>query len=104
MTQNRAALELLVGCLPEWMSDAACKYEAPDLFFPEGYGKEPREKTERAIAICNRCPVKQACFDYSLATRQRHGTWGGVDERTRAKLLIGKRRMQAERRRQERAS
>lgn len=91
MTQNRAALEILAGVIPDWVTDAVCRTADPGLFFPEGYGKEPAEKTARAIAMCNQCPCKQACFDYSMSTSQRWGVWGGVDERTRGHLLVSQR-------------
>ena len=66
-----------------WTRDAACAACDPDLFFPA-------ERRDPAIGdakrVCAGCPVQADCLDYSLATRQEHGIWGGVDEWERAAL------------------
>jgi WhiB family redox-sensing transcriptional regulator len=66
------------------MRDAACAACDPDLFFPD-------ERRDPAIGdakrVCAGCPVQAECLGYSLATRQQHGIWGGLDEWDRADLL-----------------
>jgi WhiB family redox-sensing transcriptional regulator len=72
-----------VGIVIEWMSDALCATTAPDAFFPEG-----NESAAIAKAICARCPVKQKCLDYAVATRENEGVWGGLTPPERRKLWI----------------
>ena len=61
-----------------WMVDAACADADPSLFFV-AHGKPASE----AKAICAGCPVREACLDYALQTKERHGIWGGLSERQR---------------------
>jgi hypothetical protein len=61
----------------------------PDLWFSDvleteggraklSYIKEMIENTQQAVAICNTCPVKQACFDEGMKPENiDHGIWGG---------------------------
>jgi hypothetical protein len=69
----------------EWMDLALCATTAPDAFFPEG-----NESAAIAKAICARCPVKQECLDYAVATRENEGVWGGLTPSERRKLWIRK--------------
>jgi len=72
-----------------WTRDAACVAGDPDLFFPV----ERRDPVVgEAKRVCASCPVQAECRDYSLATRQEHGIWGGLDEWERASLLARQRR------------
>ena len=77
--RNRAA------CGPQpWMWDAACASAEPDLFFP----REQRDPKNRdAKRVCARCPVRDQCLEYSLATREEFGIWGGLDEWERRSIL-----------------
>jgi len=43
-------------------------------------------ETQQAKAICARCPVRQPCLAYALATGQAYGIWGGYDEEERRVL------------------
>lgn len=65
----------------DWRHHAACREEKPDLF----YG----DKGDDALAkdTCQICPVRQACLDWALETKEPHGVWGGLDERERRALL-----------------
>ena len=38
-------------------------------------------EAQQAKAVCARCPVRQPCLDFALATGQEFGIWGGYDER-----------------------
>lgn len=42
--------------------------------------------------ICDGCPIRQACLDYALTTRQEGGVWGGLLEQERLRLLNPKTR------------
>ena len=59
-----------------WMSDAACKPEDHDLFFPEsttGPGTYAR-----ARRICARCPVRDECAEYAITHAMTAGLWGSM--------------------------
>lgn len=70
----------------DWQEDAACRDESIDLFFgPDG--ERPtvrREREAKALAICARCPVVEACSRHALALPENHGVWGGTTEHDRA--------------------
>jgi hypothetical protein len=53
------------------------------------------EAVARAKAICADCPVRSACFEFGIATRQE-GIWGGTTTAERAVLRRWRRRQQAE--------
>ncbi len=65
----------------EWRSRAACRDVDTAVFFPE---------TETGVAVakamCATCPVREACLDFALSTRQDDGVWGGLDENERRRL------------------
>jgi len=42
---------------------------------------------QKAIEICDQCPVKRLCFEESIENREPHGVWGGVSEVDRQKIL-----------------
>jgi WhiB family redox-sensing transcriptional regulator len=73
-----------------WQEEAACRGEDTALFFAPNYFEKRAEKDARealAKAICARCPVREACLDYALRTREPHGVWGGHNEFERRQLL-----------------
>lgn len=85
----------------KWREEAACRDKPVDLFFPavskihdrfNEYGREAMEAIAKAKAICATCPVSGACLDYALKLPEKHGLWGGLDERQRAKLRKSRRR------------
>jgi WhiB family transcriptional regulator, redox-sensing transcriptional regulator len=63
-----------------WRRRAACRHVDTELFFPVGRGSRAMAETQQAKAICARCPVRQPCLAYALATGQAYGIWGGYDE------------------------
>ncbi|HEY9249373.1 MAG TPA: WhiB family transcriptional regulator [Rariglobus sp.] len=65
---------------PDW-TGALCAQTDGNLWFPD-FG----EPTRTARAICERCPLQDACLDYALTRGERFGVWGGVSERDRRKL------------------
>ena len=64
----------------EWRMSAACRSAEPELFFPVSAGGRSAAETERAKAVCARCPVRRECLQFALATRQAYGIWGGMSE------------------------
>ena len=75
-----------------WLSDAACIGEDPELFFPIGVSAPAAEQTQRAKRICRRCSVRAECLEWSLATYQDAGVWGGLDEEERREIRRARRR------------
>lgn len=76
-----------------WRSDALCRGVETDLFFPAGeLGEEPVQQAEAAKAVCMRCPVRQECLEYALATDQPFGVWGGTTEAERRSIRRRRRR------------
>lgn len=70
-----------------WMSDGACQYVAPDLWFPAN-----REDSVPALAICAVCPVVRACREYAIESGQRWGTWGGLSQNELRKISVARNR------------
>lgn len=65
-----------------WMDHGKCVGRSPDIFFPSsGMG------VDRARKICRECDVQEACLEYALCNRIKHGVWGGRSERERRRLL-----------------
>ena len=70
-----------------WRQQAACRGIDPAVFYPD-----LEEPAHGAKAICIGCPVRQACLEWALATREKEGVWGGCDERDRRRILRQTRR------------
>lgn len=80
-----------------WAEQAACIGLDPELFFPVGTSEQALEQTRRAKAVCDACPVRDACLRWSLDTCQDAGVWGGLDEEERRAIRRQRRRAVAER-------
>ena len=67
----------------DWSEGAACLCEEPELFFPIGNTGPALMQIEEAKAVCNRCPVIDACLSFALEFGHDTGVWGGLtaDER-----------------------
>lgn len=65
----------------DWKADAACRDLDLDLFFPDS-----ESDSGPALAVCAECPVREACLDFALRTRQNDGVWGGHTETERRRL------------------
>jgi predicted Fe-S protein YdhL (DUF1289 family) len=75
-----------------WISGAKCIGEDPELFFPMGPPSLVTAQTARAKAVCEGCPVRDDCLEWSLVTAQDAGVWGGLDEDERRELRRMRRR------------
>jgi WhiB family redox-sensing transcriptional regulator len=73
----------------DWQFDGACNGIDPESFFlePKSRGKDKRSVEQKAIAICNTCPVKQKCLDHALKVPEMFGVWGGMTEDQRQVLI-----------------
>jgi WhiB family redox-sensing transcriptional regulator len=69
-----------------WRDRAACLGENPELFFPDGNTSPARLQTEKAKAVCRRCPVVEACLKWAMQSGQDAGVWGGLSESERRTL------------------
>ncbi|MGH9155841.1 MAG: WhiB family transcriptional regulator [Acidimicrobiales bacterium] len=76
----------------DWRAQAACRNRDVEIFFPTGDGEDAAAP---AKAICATCPVRAACLEWALDTRQEEGVWGGLSETDRRRLR--RRRQAAER-------
>ncbi len=74
----------------DWRLDAACRDLDTAIFFPES-----DEQADTAKAVCASCPVREACLEFALITRQDDGVWGGLDENERKR--VRRRRQEAAR-------
>lgn len=76
----------------DWRQDSACRDVDTAVFFPE-----TDDEAGPALAHCAACPVRDACLEFALLTRQDDGVWGGMTETERRRLR--RRRQEAARRR-----
>jgi len=65
----------------DWKSDAACRGIDTGIFFPDS-----EADAGIALEVCATCPVRQACLDFALRTRQDDGIWGGHTEAERRRM------------------
>lgn len=70
-----------------WRTQARCRGVDPEVFHP---GED--EDASEAKAICAACPVREACLEYAISTREKFGVWGGLDARERRRLIRQRRR------------
>jgi WhiB family redox-sensing transcriptional regulator len=66
---------------PDWQTHGLCLDYDPTLWFPTRGAHY-----QRAVDICNRCPVRDQCLQYALDNSIKFGVWGGKSERQRRAL------------------
>lgn len=71
----------------QWRSKAACQGLDPDIFYPLS-----DEDGDEAKAVCDVCPVREACLEHALGYREKEGVWGGATERERRRIIRQRRR------------
>ena len=81
----------------DWVHRARCKEEDPELFFPIGTTGPAATQIAAAKAICMLCEVRMECLEWSMATGQDAGVWGGLSEEERRALRRARRRGEAAR-------
>lgn len=66
-----------------WRDRAHCRSEGSEMFFIElRRGESPngiKERKEKAIGVCQSCPVTIECLTYAVLNDERWGIWGGVN-------------------------
>ena len=78
---------------PDWVNDAACRGKPIDWFYPEA---RAGQAAPEARALCEECPVKAECFNYSMEAANGFGLWAGLSPGGR-KAVRAQRRLEAER-------
>ena len=69
----------------DWRLDALCaQVSIAEFHVDKGEGSV--EAINFAKKICNLCPVKSACLDFSIRVGDAFGIWGGLPPRERSKL------------------
>jgi WhiB family transcriptional regulator, redox-sensing transcriptional regulator len=80
-------MDVVVGT---WWEHAVCRGQDAAYFFAPSYFEKRAEKQAReavAKALCVRCPVREPCLEFALASRDPHGVWGGLNEMERRAVL-----------------
>ena len=70
----------------QWLNQARCLNEDPELFFPVGNTGPALEQIEQAKTICRQCDVAAQCLEYAIKENQDTGVWGGLSEDERRSL------------------
>jgi WhiB family redox-sensing transcriptional regulator len=70
-----------------WREHAACRGVSTDVFYPVS-----DEDADIAKAICDQCPVREACLEFAITEREREGVWGGTTERERRRIVRQRRK------------
>ncbi len=78
----------------DWQLEGSCRGVDSAIFFhpdrERGSARARREAT--AKAICEDCPVLDACRAHALAVHEPYGVWGGLSESERETILRTERR------------
>lgn len=69
-----------------WLTEARCRTEDPELFFPVGNTGPAVDQIEQAKTICRECKVVNHCLEYAIKENQDNGVWGGLSEDERKSL------------------
>ncbi|MGH9042027.1 MAG: WhiB family transcriptional regulator [Acidimicrobiia bacterium] len=72
-----------------WRTKGSCRGSDSMVFYPPADDDTLAAPAKR---ICADCPVRQPCLEFALATREKHGVWGGLTERERRRVLRQRRR------------
>jgi WhiB family transcriptional regulator, redox-sensing transcriptional regulator len=74
-----------------WQRDAACRGPAHSgAFYPPVHHETRDQRAQRELlakALCQTCPVRRACLEHALCTREPFGIWGGLTEHERRAML-----------------
>lgn len=76
-----------------WRTEALCKNEDPDIFYPDMATTHGQKVAKFAITLCKECPVRLKCAQHGIR-HERYGVWGGMTEgersryRTKNKIVL----------------
>lgn len=72
-----------------WRARGSCRGIDPAIFYPP---EDDDVMADAAKSICAGCSVRQACLQFALNQREKHGVWGGMTERERRRVLRQRRK------------
>lgn len=88
MTTSTNVLPAAKRKTTDWRLQGACStHPEPDIWHATGATTQSRSDLDEAKALCNSCPVRQACQDWALTNREAYGLWGGLTEGERRRIL-----------------
>lgn len=68
----------------EWVDEARCAGEDPELWQPKQRTLEVKAEVAEAVRKCfHECPVRLQCLKAACVGREPSGIWGGLDHSTR---------------------
>lgn len=73
----------------DWRNSAACRGRDPELFFPTGTTGPAIAQVYEAMAVCDSCPVQEACVTWVLQSEpigQEGGVCAGLSDQERRAL------------------
>ena len=73
----------------DWRTQAACRNQDPELFFPIGTTDRAVAQLTKAKAVCHTCPVREPCLTWVLRSEplgQEAGVCAGLGEAERRSL------------------
>ncbi len=78
----------------DWQMEGSCRGASSAIFFHPDRERGPARlrREARAKAICEQCPVLDACRDHALAVHEPYGVWGGLSESERETIIRTERR------------
>ena len=68
-----------------WRDEAACRDTVTASYDP--FFADSAELQAKAIAICETCPVRDACLTFAVRTGQQSGIWGGQPQQLIRSLI-----------------
>lgn len=95
--RSRTAYGMTTEPAEDWRTQAACRDEDPELFFPVGHSGPAEVQIERALNVCRRCPVRSDCTQTAVERGETDGVWG-VDPRELRRITIAREVNPADRR------
>ena len=72
-----------------WRDQATCLEVVSADYDP--FFSDAKDLQAEAIAICETCPVHDACLTFAVRTGQQYGIWGGQPERIVRRLIAADR-------------
>src|SRR5215211_8411082 len=72
-----------------WRDLAACRDVVSADYDP--FFADSAELQAEAIAICETCPVRDACLTFAVRTGQQYGIWGGQPQQIIRRLIAADR-------------
>ena len=74
----------------DWRNDASCRNLPKWVFFEYTSNKAPfygrKEATAFACGVCQRCPVREQCYEFAVRNVEPYGIWAGTTPDVRKKL------------------